>query len=80
MSRNHYNIGPTRTAGPNRCGFCHQEWPCHGHILEEKDASVAAPRAEGLDVRGVLDRLVAANEGLELNGIEDEYARLDAQR
>ena len=47
---------------------------------EADERPLAAPRAEGLDVRSVLDRLVAANEGLELNGIEDEYARLDAQR
>ena len=69
MSRNHYNIGPTRTAGPDRCGFCEQPWPCHGFTLEELDARRASQAAR------LGARLQADREGMSDVSLHDPDIR-----
>jgi hypothetical protein len=49
VSRTHSpSSNPARFGGPSYCLSCGEDWPCHGHYLEEADARRAQQVTDGI--------------------------------
>lgn len=68
--------------GSNRCGFCYEEWPCTGHLTNERWTGIQKWRQDVQDAeyqerrKEETKREDAINETFERLGIKNEWGEI----